>query len=147
MPALKRHYPLKTRFKVLIDGCKKFGSDECRNYLKSQGVTLKFKGETAREPKIPSKFSDFFPIENNHSMVDTALEDYVAMTPKWRDGVLTSMGKPGEPKYEKVMGEWEEVCQDAIWLASDPLCMSTFHETLPQRRDTLRKTKGKNLKY
>ena len=74
------------------------------------------------------------------------LTEVVQKLPKYRNGVASGLGKAGTPLYEKEMNAWTDVVAGAI-MATCPLQMQAAHESLPTRRDELRKKKGGNLRY
>ena len=56
------------------------------DFLKENGIFVKFRGQGKRNPKAPGSLSDFYIVENCHSHGKTQLVKFVGNSRKWRMG-------------------------------------------------------------
>ena len=76
---------------------------EVLDYLKEQGVFVKFRGQGKRNPKASGSLSDFYIIENIHAVGKKKIVKFVTRSPKWRNGVGTR-GRGVESEQSERLG-------------------------------------------
>ena len=59
---------------------------QVKEYLKENGVHIKFRDQGKRNPPAAGCMSDFYPIENIHSAGKKAIVKFVGESRKWRNG-------------------------------------------------------------
>ena len=89
------------------------------DFLKSENVHVLFRGKGKTDPEAPSRFSEFFPIENLHGNVKKAIVKRVDSSRKWRNGV----GPQGEHSQGEgstnTVQQWRGgVCPDLSFVLS-----------------------------